>query len=452
MKTGKKLFSIMLVASMMVTSLVACSRSDETAPSTKTNESSAPSTKTSDPVKPAPQKDISVTWSFGKDATGVNVKLAKMFEDKNPGIKINIMELPQKSDAQHNDYVTKLSSKDTSIDIMNIDIIWPPEFGASQWLEPMNDYFTKEELAKLLPGPVQGNTYNGKLYGIPFYTDAGLLYYRKDILDEAGVKPPKTIVELNNLAKTLKGKGGTEYGMVYQANQYEGLVCNVLEYFWGNGGDVLGADNKVVIDSPNNQEALKLFANMTQSDLVPKGISTYIEADSLAVFTEGKSVFMRNWPYAWANSQAEGSKIKGKVGIIPMPVGPSGTSSAATLGGWNLGINVNISKEKKEAAVKFVKYLASDEAQKFSAINSGRIPIVKSVFKDADVLKVNPHFEAFYDVFINAKPRPVSPIYPQISDVIQIQTHKAITGAQPVEQSLKNMQKDITDLMAKYKK
>ncbi len=216
-----------------------------------------------------------------------------MFEEKNPGTKINVMEQPSKSDAQHNDYVTKLSSKDTSIDVMNIDIIWPPEFGASQWLEPLNDYFTKEELDKFLPGPVQGNTYNGKLYGIPYYTDAGLLYYRKDILDEAGVKPPKTLDELNNLAKTLKGKGGTEFGMVYQANQYEGLVCNVLEYIWGNGGDVLGPDKTVVIDSPNNQEALKLFAGMTQSDLVPKGITTYLEADSLAVFTEGKSVFFK---------------------------------------------------------------------------------------------------------------------------------------------------------------
>lgn len=444
MKKVLKSFSIVLAVSVISTTLAACSRNDP-AP--------ASSPKTNDPAKPAQQqKEVTLTWSFGKDATGVNAKLAKTFEEKNPGIKINIMEQPAKSDAQHNDYVTKLSSKDTSIDIMNIDIIWPPEFGASEWLEPLNAYFTKDELDKLLPGPVQGNTLNGKLYGIPLYTDAGMLFYRKDILEEAGVKPPKTFDELNNLAKSLKGKGGTEYGFVYQANQYEGLVCDILEYFWGNGGDVLGADNKAVIDSPNNVEALKFFANMTQSDLVPKGITTYVEEDARTVFTEGKSVFMRNWPYAWAKSQEDGSKVKGKVGVVPMPVGPSGKNPAATLGGWNLGINAYISKEKKEAAVKFVKYLVSEEAQAFSAVNGGRIPIVKSVFKNADVLKANPHFESLYDVFINAKPRPVSPIYPQISDVIQIQTHKAITGGQTPDQSVKNMQKDISDLLAKYKK
>jgi multiple sugar transport system substrate-binding protein len=443
MKTSLRTVSSLLALSVLATTMAACTRSEEPA---------APAAKSNDPAKPAQQKEITLTWTFGKDATGVSPKLAKLFEEKNPGIKINAMELPAKSDAQHNDYVTKLSSKDTSIDIMNIDIIWPPEFGASQWLEPLNDYFTKEELDKFLPGPIQGNTYNGKLYGVPYYTDAGLLYYRKDILEEAGVKPPKTIEELHNIAKTLKGKGGTEQGMVYQANQYEGLVCNVLEYIWGNGGDVLGPDNKVMIDSPNNLEALKLFADFTQSDAVPKGITTYIEADSLAVFTEGKSVFMRNWPSAWSNAQAEGSKVKGKVGIVPMPMGPSGKNPAATLGGWNFGINVNITKEKKEAAVKFLKFMTSDEAQIYSSVNGGRIPIKKDLFKNAEILKANPHFESFYDVFMNAKPRPVSPIYPQISDVMQIQVHKAITGAQPVDQSLKNMQKDITELLAKYKK
>lgn len=444
MKKVVKTASSLLVLSMVVTTMSACTRSTET---------TAPvaSTKSNDAAKPA-QKEITLNWSFGKDATGVSPKLAKLFEEKNPGIKINVMEQPAKSDAQHNDYVTKLSSKDTSIDVMNIDIIWPPEFGASQWLEPLNDYFTKEELDKFLPGPIQGNTYNGKLYGMPYYTDAGLLYYRKDILEEAGIKPPKTMEELHKIAKTLKGKGGTEHGMVYQANQYEGLVCNVLEYFWGNGGDVLGADNKVVIDSPNNLEALKMFAGFTQSDAVPKGITTYLEADALAVFVEGKSVFMRHWPSAWSNSQGEGSKVKGKVGVIPMPMGPSGKTPAATLGGWNFGINVNISKERKDAAVKFVKFMTSDEAQIFSSVNGGRIPIRKDLFKNAEVLKANPHFEAFYDVFMNAKPRPVSPIYPQISDVMQIQVHKAITGAQPAEQSLKNMQKEITDLQAKFKK
>ncbi|MDF2962121.1 MAG: ABC-type sugar transport system, periplasmic component, partial [Paenibacillus sp.] len=365
MKKAIKTVTALLALSVFATTTAACTRSDQ---------ASAPSTKSNDPVKPAQQNEITLNWSFGKDATGVSPKLAKLFEEKNPGIKINAMEQPAKSDAQHNDYVTKLSSKDTSIDVMNIDIIWPPEFGASQWLEPLNDYFTKEELDKFLPGPIQGNTYNGKLYGMPYYTDAGLLYYRKDILEEAGVKPPKTIEELHNIAKTLKGKGGTEHGMVYQANQYEGLVCNVLEYFWGNGGDVLGPDNKVVIDSPNNLEALKLFAGITQSNAVPKGITTYLEADALAVFTEGKSVFMRHWPSAWSNAQGEGSKVKGKVGIIPMPMGPSGKNPAATLGGWNFGINVNISKERKEAAVKFVKFMTSEEAQIFSSVNGGRIP------------------------------------------------------------------------------
>lgn len=391
-------------------------------------------------------KKIEIVFSHGKDATGVPTQLIEAFQKKNPNITVKELEQPAKTDAQHDDYVTKLSTGDTSIDIFAIDIIWPPEFGAADWTLPLDEYFTKEELDKFLPGPVQGNTYNGKLYGIPFYTDAGVLFYRKDILEEAGVQPPKTFDELMRLSKELQGKGGTEYGFVFQANQYEGLVCDALEYMWGNGGDVLNKKGKVIIDSKNNVEALQYMADLVKADFVPKGVTTYVEEDARTMFTEGKVVFMRNWPYAWGKSQEEGSKVKDKVGIVPMPVGPSGTAPAATLGGWNLAVNKNVSDEKKDAAVKFVKFVTSPEGQKILALG-GRQPILKETYKDQDVLAKNPHLDLLYNAFVNAKPRPVSPIYPQISDVMQIQIHKAITGEINPEEAVKTMQEELSELV-----
>lgn len=391
-------------------------------------------------------KKVEIVFSHGKDATGVPTQLIEAFQKKNPNITVKELEQPAKTDAQHDDYVTKLSTGDTSIDVFAVDIIWPPEFGAADWTLPLNKYFTKEALDKFLPGPVQGNSYNGKLYSIPFYTDAGVLYYRKDILEEAGVQPPKTFDELVKLSKELKGKGGTEYGFVFQANQYEGLVCDALEYMWGNGGDVLNKKGKVIIDSKNNLEALKFMTNLVKADFVPKGVTTYIEEDARTMFTEGKVVFMRNWPYAWGKSQEEGSKVKDKVGIVPMPVGPSGQAPAAALGGWNLAVNKNISDEKKDASVKFLKFITSPEGQKILALG-GRQPILKETYKDQDVLAKNPQLGLLYDAFVNAKPRPVSPIYPQISDVMQIQIHKAITGEIKPEEALKTMQKELSKLV-----
>lgn len=393
-----------------------------------------------------PAKKVEITFSHGKDATKVPDRLIEAFQKLNPNITVHNLEQPSKTDAQHDDYVTKLSTGDTSIDVFAVDIIWPPEFGAADWTLPLNEYFTKEELDKFLPGPIAGNTYNGKLYSIPYYTDAGVLFYRKDILEEAGVKPPKTWDELTKLASELKGKGGTQYGFVYQANQYEGLVCNVLEYMWANGGDVLDDKGQLVIDSKNNVEAIQFMAGLTKSGFVPEGVTTYIEEDGRTMFTEGKVVFMRNWPYVWGVAQGNESKVKDKVGIAPMPVGPNGTTSAATLGGWNLAINKNIDEEKRAAAVKFIKFVTSPEGQKILALG-GRQPILKETYKDPDVLAKIPHLGMIYDVFINAKPRPVSPIYPQISDVMQIQVHKAITGEISAEAAVKNMQAELSKLL-----
>lgn len=176
-------------------------------------------------------------------------------------------------------------------------------------------------------------------------------------------------------------------------------------------------------------------------NIVPPGVTTYLEEDSRQVFTEGKSVFMRNWPYVWKLANQEGSKVKDKVGIVPMPIGPRGKEPGATLGGWNMAINKY--SRNVDAAVKFVKFWTSYEAQKLAAIEGGRLPSRKAVYKDPDVLKVNPHFADFYEVLVTAKPRPVSPFYPMISDAMQIQLHRAITGKLAPQKALDNAARTI---------
>ncbi|WPZ17085.1 ABC transporter substrate-binding protein [Geobacillus subterraneus] len=388
---------------------------------------------------------VKIVWAHGKDDTAQSKKLIEAFNAKHQNIEVVELEMPQKSDAQHDDYVTKLAAGDTSIDVFSLDIIWPPEFGAAGWLEPLNDYFSKEDLEKLLPGPVEGTQYKGKQIAIPLYTDAGVLFYRKDILEKYGKQPPKTFEELMVLAKELQGKEGTKYGFVFQANQYEGLVCDWLEYVWANGGNVLDKDGNVVVNSPNTIEATKFMKELVDQ-VAPPGVTTYQEPESLAVFLEGKAVFHRNWPYAWKASSGPESKISGKVGVIPMPKGPKGTSGAATLGGWNLGINKNIDEEKKKAAAEFIKFAVSPEGQKIVAIEGGRLPVLKEMYKDEEVLKANPHFAEFFEPLMAAKPRPVSPNYPKISDAIQRNIHKVLTGGLSAEEAVANIEKEIKEI------
>jgi len=394
-----------------------------------------------------PDKPVTITYARGKDTTPAHDALMEAFQKKYTNIKIKYVEMPAGSDVQHDDYVTKLSAGDTSVDVFTIDIIWPPEFGAAKWTLPLDEYFTKAEQDKFLPGPLAGNKWEGKLYSIPFYTDAGLLFYRKDILDKYGKKPPKTWDEVISLSKELVGKDGIEMGITFQGNQYEGLVCDVLEIMRGNGGDVLDG-KKVVINSANNVEAIKIMRSLVEQKIAPEGVTTYKEAESLRPFLEGKSLFMRNWPYAWAQAQNSAeSKIKNKVGVVSVPIGPKGSKPSATLGGWNIAINGNIPKDRKDAAVTFAKWMTSDEAEKINALIGSRLPTRKALYEDADVLKANPHWKDFYSVFVNATPRPIYPSYPKISDAMQINVHKAITGQITAEEAVKNMQDAIAKIV-----
>jgi len=432
----KRFLAIIAVALMRALMLSACGGGSQT-----TDDTSKPadtSTGTSDGESSSEQ--VTITFAQGKDVSNATKNTIEQFEAKYPNIKVNYQEMPPESDQQHNSYVTALSAGDDSVDVYSIDVIWPAEFASAGWLEPLDDYFPQQEREKYLQGPIQSCTVNGKLYAAPFFTDAGLLYYRKDLVST----PPETWDDLYKIGKQLMDEGKVDYGFVFQANQYEGLVCDALEYIHSNGGKVL-EDSKVVLNSPNAIEALNIFKKMLE--IAPKGVTTYIENDSLVTFQEGKAAFMRNWPYAWAIVNSSESKVKDKVGIAPIPKGPNGdTTGKATLGGWNLAINKN-SKHKDEAW-KFIEFIISEQGQKIQAIDGGHLPVLQSLYKDADVLKANPYFADMYDVVINALPRPVSPFYPKISESMQINIHKFLMNEIDAETAIENITKDIEQILA----
>ncbi|ADL08478.1 ABC transporter substrate-binding protein [Thermosediminibacter oceani] len=383
---------------------------------------------------------VTITYASGKDSTPATKKLIEAFEKKYPNIKVKFLELPQSPDDQHNAYVTALSAGDSSMDVIALDIIWPPEFAAAGWVLPLDDKFTPEMREKFLTGPVEAVTYNGHVWAVPRYTDAGILYYRKDIIQN----PPETWDDLIKMAKANVGKGGTKYGIVFQGNQYEGLVCNALEFIGGNGGSILEGD-RVVINSPQAIAGLQNMVNLVKEKIAPPGITTYKEEDARIVFQQGEALFMRNWPYAWALLNADDSPVKGKVGIAPIPRGKDGKAGTPALGGWNLAIN-KYSKHPEEAW-KFIEFVTSEEGQKISALYGGVLPTLKSLYQDKEILEKNPYWADFYDAFITAKPRPVSPFYTQMSDSMQINFHKALTGEITAEQAIKNIEKDLNEII-----
>ncbi|MDN4595334.1 ABC transporter substrate-binding protein [Polycladomyces subterraneus] len=387
---------------------------------------------------------VKIVYARGKDVTQATKKLVAAFEKTHPNIDVVVREMPADTGQSHDQYVTMLSSKSSEIDVFDLDVIWPSEFAQAGYLLPLDRFIQKDriDMSKYVPGAVEAGKFEGKQWVMPKFIDAGLLYYRKDLIKQ----PPKTWDELIQMAKQTKGKGGTKFGYLMQAKQYEGLVCNFLEFISAYGGKILDDQGHVVINSPQTIKGLKKMIEIARSDFVPSNITTFTELESHTAFLEGQSAMIRNWPYMYALVQDPAqSKVKDKVGVAPLPAGDHG--SAATLGGWMTGIN-RYSKHPKEAW-ELVKFMTGLEGQKITAQYGGSAPTYLPAYNDPAVKNANPLFaqKDFVKGVSKAVPRPVSPDYPKISDIIQIEVSKAIVGKQTAEQAVKNMEQKLKQVV-----
>jgi multiple sugar transport system substrate-binding protein len=371
-------------------------------------------------------------------------RLLDRFERDNPGITVKDETLPASTDEQHQFYAINLEGKSADFDVLSMDVIWVQEFARAGWLRDLSRLITPEERGGFFPGPIRAVTYEGGLYAAPWYIDAGVLYYRSDLLNKYGRAVPETWQELVDTAREITAKEPDLYGFIWQGKQYEGLVCNVLEYLWGNGGDVL-RNGRVAIDSPMNVEALQFMRDLiVKHRVTPPLVTTAIEEPTRHLFGSGRALFMRNWPYAWNIFQREGSSIRGKIGVAALPSFP-GHESAATLGGWQLGVNRY--SRNPEAAEKLVLFLASPSAQKEFARTVGYRPSRKSLYKDPDLLRDQPFLGSLYGIFMNARPRPVTPYYMMITQVMQPEFSAALTGIKTPQEALASAKEQTEHIM-----
>lgn len=370
-----------------------------------------------------------VTWKANVPAAWEEI--LELWAKEHPDITIERETGPHSSTAFHDLLTQKLKNKSEDVDVFLMDVIWPPEFAAAGWAMPLDEQFPAPEREKFMSGTILANTYNGHIYGVPLFIDSGILFYRKDLLDKYKLTPPQTWQEMVEKAEWIvreEGKAGGElYGFSGQFKQYEGLVCDMMEYILSNGGTILDPETgRPGLAEKQAVDAVRFVREKIIGSAAPEGVLTYQEPESLDLFIQGRAVFHRNWPYAWeVSNNPERSKIAGNVGIARLPHFP-GNKSYATLGGWQVGIS-NYSKNK-EAAWTFVQFLTSERAQKLLALKAGRAPARNSLYEDPDILQSYPHFSDMKDVFLTAYPRPMTPLYPAVSNVLQRYFSKAISS------------------------
>ncbi|HEY3999950.1 MAG TPA: ABC transporter substrate-binding protein [Candidatus Xenobia bacterium] len=363
------------------------------------------------------------------------------FEALHPDIRVDMLEMPAASDTEHNQYATYLIAEDSSIDVYAVDVIWPAEFGAAGWAEPLEGRLPQDDWKHFLNGALAACQSDGHIWAVPWYVNAGVLYYRKDLLDRAGLQPPQTWDELVTDCQKLQQPPDL-YGYLGQWKQYEGLVCNFLEFIWGNGGDVLSPDGRVVVDSAQNLEALQTMCDLRNKyQVTAPDINISQEDESLNLFMAGKGVFLREWPYTWAILQkSPASHVAGKVGITRVPHGPHGSWAAST-GGWNLMLS-HYSQHKAQAWA-FIDFMTSTHTQAEMVLEAAFMPTREPVYGDPRVLAAMPEVAKFHECFEWARPRPVTPYYSQISDMLQADVSRAINGQTTPAQALRQAQSDI---------
>ena len=344
------------------------------------------------------------------------------FEQAYPHVRIKREIAPHSSTAYHDLLTQKLRNRDGSLDLFFMDVIWPAEFAASGWALPLDDYFPHGEREKFLPATIASGVYRHRIYGVPSRIDSGMLYYRKDLLEKYGFSPPSTWNELVRQAQTiLEGERTTHpllRGYSGQFKQYEGLVCDMLEFVGSHNGSFLTEDGRRSnLTAPESMQAVQFVREQIIQRLATPAALTYQEPESLAVFSQGKAVFHRNWPYAWGlTNDPRHSKIVGKVGVTTLPHF-SGGRSTSTLGGWLYGISAY--SQHPDEAWAFIEFMASPESQKYFAIHASLAPSRLALYADPEVLHANPQYKDLLPVFRTARPRPRTPVYPIVSHILQ---------------------------------
>ena len=384
--------------------------------------------------------------------TGVQLDLCKESAAKwseATGHTVEFVSAPNSSTELLALYQQMLAAGAEDIDVFQIDVIWPGILG---------DHFIDlgpalGEVAEAhFEAIIDNNTVDGRLVAMPWYTDAGLLYYRTDLLEKYERPVPNTWQALTDTAAHIQEQeraAGNDllWGYVFQGKAYEGLTCNALEWVASQGGGTVVADDgDITIDNPAAVEAVNL-AGTWVGEITPEGVLNYAEEEARGVFQSGNAVFMRNWPYAYSLSQGEDSPVKDRVGIAVLPEGEGEGSHAAALGGWQLAVSRY--SGHPEIATDLVRHLTSAEEQKMRAIKGSFLPTIASLYEDEEILSVVPFFGELYEVFVNAVPRPSSVTggkYNQVSNEFWNAVHGVLSGNTTAEQSLADLENTLTRL------
>lgn len=417
------------------------------------------------PYVHARPQPVEVLFAFGPDDSGTLQPLIDDFNREHEGdIRVTWRTMARASDAYYRQIVSDFEADAADMDVFGADVVWTAPLVDRGWIRNLSGrFYDAYDTDQFVEAALQSAAYRLRIWGVPWYTDAGVLFYRRDLLEQSGFDaPPATWDELASMAQQVMADAGTEHGFVFQGDEYEGGVANALEYIWNAGGRVMtlnvsvaGAVGQNVIDpnviNVNSADAaagLNTARRMVEDGITPEQVIQFREEKAWEAFLSGRSVFMRNWPYVYGLLDSEETAITAaQIGVAPLPAASAEQTRYSCLGGWNLVINDRSSQERREAAWVFIQYLTGPNQQKRRALGGGFLPTRRSVYDDPEVQQHAPGVVLGRDAVERARLRPVSPLYPQMAPRIARAFTRTLRGDFDGREAVRRLQDELQAIL-----
>lgn len=412
---------------------------------------------------------VNIVFSFGptgdEDLRTVEEMVERFNAEYAGEIQAQFRQMPSATDEYFDELLTEFQNGGGEIDVIGADVVWTAEFAEGGWIEDLTqrmygDYPLTVPDA-FLDAPLDSCSYRNRLWGAPWFTDAGLLFYRADLLEEAGAEPPTTWEELTEIARQVQQEAGTRFGFVFQGDDYEGGVANGCEFIWNSGGQIMTGNitfqspgtpltlnpNVVGIDNPSSASGMEIQRGTIESGISPEEVTAYQEDQSQDAFFAGEAVFMRGWPFMYALADTPDSQVgPEQVGLAPLPVESEGIQSFSCLGGWNMSINA--ASANQDAAWEFIKFATAPEQQRFRALEGSFLPTLRELYEDQEVLQNVPVIELGGDIIENnTRPRPVTPYYSRIAETLAEGFNANLRGDSDPSQTVSTLQEELRQVV-----
>lgn len=373
--------------------------------------------------------------------------LVAAFNREHRDLRIEVARGPLDTEAMSDLAIGSLLLGATPYDLLLMDVSWTARYVAAGWLLPLEGLLGDDALDAMVPGARLGNGFGGHLWRMPLTGDTGLLYWRTDLME----RPPRSTEELEQIARRLQRDGKVRWGYVWQGRQYEGLSCVMLEAihafggrWWQPGEGRAGGRTELAGDGA--MRAAAWLDNLVRTGVSPAAVADFAENEALQLFAAGDAAFLRNWPYAWREIEKGGGPVVGKVGVSPVVSAP-GARSGGTLGTWGLSLLKGSAHPQQAAEV--IRWFTGPETQKALVLDQGYAPTWAALYEDPELRRRHPLLEVQRQALEQGPlVRPLTPLYAQLSDLLQRQVNGMLTSDRPAASAMQAAQEQSEVLVA----